>query len=330
MDGDKLMEFFELFGLTYRHLSITDYTKNVSISCPFAPWKAEHDYVKDAHPSMSVKVDAYGPSLLKCWTCGTEMSFLSLLTAYSLQLGGKFNCLLDRVRQAEMECERLRPIDFGKREPEIVVMEEEMLDRFENSVPQYIINRDIKPWNCQRWELRYDTTGILIRGQKRLVFPVRELSGDLVGFTSRAIHDWQSPKYHNEGFTASKVWYGEHMLDTKLDFAVVVEGQIDVLWLYQNGVQNILGAFGSSIGDYKAKKLTRQFDRIYECFDDDAAGQKARRALYKALGDSILVVPIKLPPGKDPAELSVAEVHKLFYPALRPQYKEVDSEQIQC
>jgi DNA primase len=162
------------------------------------------------------------------------------------------------------------------------------------------------------------------RFRGRLLWPIRELSGDVVGFGARRIHDDDriEAKYLNTPETPiykkSQVLYGVDMArrDIARSFqAVVVEGYTDVMACHLSGVPTAVATCGTAFGDDHARILRRLLldndefrGEVIFTFDGDEAGQKA--ALRAFQGDQNFVgqtyVAVE-PDGRDPCELRIAE-----------------------
>jgi DNA primase len=147
----------------------------------------------------------------------------------------------------------------------------------------------------------------------RLMFPLADARGRIVGFQARKLHD-DDPlkgKYVNspegELFHKSAILYGLHLARTaiaKQERGVVVEGNTDVIALRQAGFEPVVASMGTALTERQLKELQRLTRRLYLCFDSDAAGEEATlRGMELAkekLGCDIRVV--TLPKGQDPAD----------------------------
>jgi len=183
---------------------------------------------------------------------------------------------------------------------------------------------------------RYD------RFRNRLIFPIRNRDGQIVGFGGRALGDGK-PKYLNTAQTAvfdkSSVLYGIDLAKDairKSDTAVIVEGYVDAIMAHQVGHANVVASMGTALTEQQVGLLKRLTARIVLALDADAAGQAAmlrgidtmRGALdydevavvdprqlvrfERKLSTEILV--LALPEGKDPDEF--LRVHPGDWPAL--------------
>lgn len=141
----------------------------------------------------------------------------------------------------------------------------------------------------------------------RLIFPIRSVTGRVIGFAGRTLSDEDQPKYLNVTNTPlydkSKALYN---LDKakgliRTDGAVIVEGYMDVIGLAKAGVGNAVATCGTALTDEHIKLLLRYGDRIYLAFDGDRAG---RDAAWKAgrmfLLQGIDAKVVSFPEGVDP------------------------------
>jgi DNA primase catalytic core len=144
----------------------------------------------------------------------------------------------------------------------------------------------------------------------RLVFPIRNVTGRVIGFAGRALSDEDTPKYLNVTNTPlydkSKVLYNLDRAKGVLreEGAVVVEGYMDVIGLATAGVTNTVATCGTAMTPEHVKLLSRYTDRFYLAFDGDEAGMRAvwsAGTLFLRAGLDCRVV--ALPEGVDPDDL---------------------------
>jgi DNA primase len=147
---------------------------------------------------------------------------------------------------------------------------------------------------------------------RRLMFPLADARGRVVGFQARKLAD-DDPlrgKYVNspEGdlFKKGAILYGLHLARTaiaKQDRAAVVEGNTDVIALRQAGFEPVVASMGTALTDRQLEELGRLTRRVYLCFDADAAGQEATlRGMELAAVKGFDVKVVTLPRGQDPAD----------------------------
>jgi len=147
---------------------------------------------------------------------------------------------------------------------------------------------------------------------QRLMFPLADARGRVIGFQARKLHD-DDPlkgKYVNspesELFKKSSVLYGLHLARpeiAKQDRAVVVEGNTDVIALRQAGFEPVVAAMGTALTEQHLRELARLTKRVYLCFDADAAGEEATlRGMERAYAQGFEIRVVVLPEGQDPAD----------------------------
>ncbi|KAB2325574.1 DNA primase [Betaproteobacteria bacterium SCN1] len=162
------------------------------------------------------------------------------------------------------------------------------------------------------------TSGLAIDGERgrydrfrdRIMFPIRNVKGQIVGFGGRIL-DQGEPKYLNSPetplFHKGSEIYGLYEARTAIKAAgraIVVEGYMDVVALAQHGVEFAVATLGTATTPVHARTLLRHTDRLIYAFDGDNAGRKAAwRALentLEALQDGKAVSFLFLPEGEDP------------------------------
>lgn len=147
---------------------------------------------------------------------------------------------------------------------------------------------------------------------KRLIFPIFNLYGNVVGFSARVLEKTDFAKYKNTTqtivFDKSKCIYGIHQLkklktSEKINEIVIVEGQMDVISLFKSGIKNSVACMGTALTMYHAKDLKRFSDKVVLCFDGDSAGKKATlRSIEILVNAGLSVYVVTIPNGHDPDE----------------------------
>lgn len=142
----------------------------------------------------------------------------------------------------------------------------------------------------------------------RLIFPIWNMSGHVIGFGGRVLEAGQQPKYYNSPespfYHKSKVLYGLNFSRNEIDKTgevVLVEGYMDMLSLWQAGVRNAVAVSGTALTKDHVHILARFAKKAYLFFDGDAPGRKAvRRSLEPLLSMGVEVrIPV-LPAEEDP------------------------------
>lgn len=156
--------------------------------------------------------------------------------------------------------------------------------------------------------------GFYDRFRGRIMFPIRDTHGDVVGFTGRILVEKENSggKYVNTPQTIvydkSRIIFGldkaKQEIKTK-DLVVIVEGQMDVIACHQAGMKNVVASSGTALTEEQIKLLQRYTKNINMAFDADEAGQNAaKRGIDLAIEAGMRVRVIRIPEGKgkDPDE----------------------------
>ncbi len=189
-------------------------------------------------------------------------------------------------------------------------------------------------------------SGYYDRFRNRLLFPIRDTQGAVVGFGGRALGDGQTPKYLNSPqsavFDKSGILYGLDLARPnirRLSEVVIVEGYMDVVVAHQAGENNVVGTIGTALTDRHAELLKRIAKKVLLCLDPDVAGDMAALKGSEVLQEHAekLLVPVRgehgmmgveqrtqlqinimqLPRGVDPDELLLEEGGPARWQTLR-------------
>ncbi len=208
------------------------------------------------------------------------------------------------------------------------------------SVREYLKQRGIKPATQKAFMLGYSPTqwdalyknmvrnklnivkaiklGLLYKNKNneyfdkfhgRLMFPIHTPNGRVSAFGGRTLDPEQkTAKYINSPespiYSKRKTLYGLYYAKeeiAKTDRAILVEGYMDVISLYQNGIKNVVAASGTSLTEDQVRLLSRYTRNIVVIFDSDEAGKKAaKRSIEILLKFHFDVRLLSLPSGEDP------------------------------
>jgi DNA primase len=148
--------------------------------------------------------------------------------------------------------------------------------------------------------------------QRRLVFPLADARGRVLGFQARRLHedDPLQAKYVNtpesELFRKGSVVYGLDRARAAIQSgnrACVVEGNTDVIALRQAGFEPVVACMGTALTEQQLRELGRLTKRLVLAFDGDAAGESATlRGMELADAQGFAVRVLEVPPGLDPAD----------------------------
>ena len=121
--------------------------------------------------------------------------------------------------------------------------------------------------------------GVYDTFRNRLMFPVFDVRGNVIGFSGRILGDGE-PKYMNSPetpvFNKSKNLFGLNLAKkTKLGYIILCEGNVDVVALHQAGFDNAVASLGTSLTPEQARLISRYVSEVVIAYDGDTAGQKA-------------------------------------------------------
>lgn len=146
--------------------------------------------------------------------------------------------------------------------------------------------------------------------RNRVIFPIINTAGKVIGFGGRALTSEVMPKYLNS--PENKIFQKKNNLYAlnitrqdigKEGFAIIVEGYMDVISLYQNGVRNVSASLGTALTENQAKLVNRYTKNVVLSYDADDAGQKAAlRGIDVLKKENCKVKVLHVNDGKDPDE----------------------------
>jgi DNA primase len=149
--------------------------------------------------------------------------------------------------------------------------------------------------------------GFYDRFRGRIMFPIWDVHGSVVGFTGRVLVETEHSggKYVNTpqtlAYDKSRVLYGLNKAKLEIktkNKAVLVEGQMDVIACHQAGMKNVIAASGTALTHDQVRLIKRYTDTVAMAFDADAAGENAgRRGIGVALEEGLRVSVIRIPDG---------------------------------
>jgi DNA primase len=235
-----------------------------------------------------------------------------------LRAESRQKCLKDLLQKSKPE--RIEPIDDA------------CLEGLDVSHP-YMIERGFSEEILKLHHIGYyagrDSSSFM-RG--RIVFPMRDIDGKIIGFTGRSlIEDEVKRKQHNiakwlhsgglhrhYSLPKRSILYGiDHAVEyVRGGTVILVEGTIDVLRLQDTGVHNACAVLGDRLSRQQEMLIRQMGARVViPMFDADAAGKKANDNLKSRFSenDILSVRTIDLPDGKDPGDLSKTEIEELLH-----------------
>jgi DNA primase len=152
--------------------------------------------------------------------------------------------------------------------------------------------------------------GLYDRFRSRIMFPLADLRGRVLGFGARAMREGQRPKYlntsDNDVYHKGRHLYGGDLARAaaaKAGEVIVCEGYTDVIALHQAGFKNAVGLMGTALTDEQVGELGRMAQTVLLALDADSAGQEAMlKASRLAARRKLELRVVELPAGADPAD----------------------------
>lgn len=170
--------------------------------------------------------------------------------------------------------------------------------------------------------------------KNRIMFPLFDISGNVVGFSGRVYDEVSDNKYINtmetEIFKKGNLLYNYHNAKAearKNKNIIIVEGFIDVIRLWSIGIKNVVATMGTAITKNQASLIRKLSSNIILMFDGDKAGDKATKSfleLFEASDASIMIV--RLEDNLDPDEYILTKgkdkmMYHLSHPMSKTSYK---------
>lgn len=147
------------------------------------------------------------------------------------------------------------------------------------------------------------TTGMLIKSEKgriydryrnRIMFPIHDRTGRIIGFGGRIIDKNQKPKYLNSPesaiFQKSRELYGLFQIiknNPNPEYIIIVEGYMDVIMLAQYGIPYAVATLGTATSSSHIKLLLRHTKKLIFCFDGDTAGKNAAKTAMEVVASEL-------------------------------------------
>lgn len=330
---DRVREAVDIVELISSYITLKKSGANYTALCPFHTEKS---------PSFSV---SQTKQIYHCFGCGEGGNAISFLMKYeNLPFPDALERLADRVgialpKQGKGEDYAVlydinrAAADFYRKQlqsaPAAVAgyvkkraLSPQTLEKFMlgyapdawDGCSNYLVGKKFRPQDIEKAGLtKISSSGNPIdRFRHRLIFPILDEHGKVVGFGGRALaDDEKGPKYLNSPetpvYAKSRVIYGLNWALPKIrseNRVLIVEGYIDLIALHQAGVENAVATSGTAFTDSQCKTLKRYTPNLVMIFDGDEAGRKAAaRATEVAAAQQVRPSVAMLPAGMDPDEL---------------------------
>lgn len=346
----QVLQAADIVDVVSRYVSLHRAGKEFKGLCPF------HD---DRHPSMTVSP---AKQIFKCFACGAggdaikfiqlkeNLGFLEARAMLAEQLGIRLE------RTASGEVFRSQRMDLSRINTWAADFFRSMaLGPAGQVARQYVERRGVKSEWAEKFRIGFapdSWDSLLIAGRKagiaderlfeaglvkrrengngyydtfrnRVMFPIQDISGHVVGFGGRALDD-NPAKYLNSPesvlFSKGKTLFGLNLAREQAQKAgriLVVEGYMDCLACQQSGYGETVAVLGTALTDMHVQMLKRHVQSVVLVFDGDEAGIKAAdRSVEIVLNGQLDVRLVILPGGNDPADLLMEGQKDVFEAAL--------------
>jgi len=352
---EKIKERLNIVDLLGTYIKLEKAGKNLKARCPFHNEKTPSFFV-------SPERDSY-----YCFGCGAKGDIFTFVQEFEgLDFFGALKLLAERTG-VELTRENI-----GQRNDKEAIFNalEAATQFFESNLPKSqsalkylekrgLTEKTIKDWRigfvADDWRNLYDylnarkftdneieQAGLIKRNERsfydrfrgRIMFPIRDGAGRVVGFSGRILpenDDGKSAKYLNSPETAvfnkSRLLYGFDLAKLaikKFDYTVIVEGQMDIIMAHQAGFINVVATSGTALTPEHLTLLRRISNRVIMAFDADKAGVNAATKAWQlalSLGMEVKIAEFK--EGKDPADVILQDKEK-FKEALKDSMHIID------
>lgn len=316
------------------YIPLTPKGKNYFGKCPF------HD---DHAPSMSVSKEK---QIYTCFSCGATGNVFKFVMDYeNVSFPESINIVANKAGLNYHLATKASAPMYHKELYEIYDISAKVYQNNINTASgkeakEYLRSRDISDEAIKEFGIglaskKRDLITNLLRGKKysekdmlrsgiviessgeyhdiyynRIMFPIWDVSGKVVGFSGRVFHGETNYKYINtketDIFKKGELLYNYHRAKEfarQKDTIIIMEGQLDVIRAYSVGIKNVIGTMGTAITKKHALLIKRLARNVILCFDGDNAGAKATLACSREL-EAIDIIPkiVRLEDNMDPDE----------------------------
>lgn len=334
---NEIRQSVDIVDVIGNYLSLQKKGRNYIALCPF------HD---DSHPSMSISPEKQIYMCFVCHNGGNVFTFLKNYLKISYIEAVKMVATMGNIDISEYNLEkRVQPVD-QKLEPLYKMHDEanKIYNHYLNTklaleAKEYLTSRKMTDEIINTFEIGYAPnnnvllkafekmdfnrvsmfeSGLIIEASKgydrfinRIMFPLHDVSGRVVGFSGRIYQPTQNEaKYMNSPesdiFIKGEMLYNYHRVieeTRQAGFVIITEGFMDVIAFYKAGIKNAVAIMGTALTKGHIKLLKRLSKTVYLCLDGDQAGKNATIKCIDVLWqEDFTIKVVNLPDGLDPDE----------------------------
>jgi DNA primase len=346
----KVQEANDIVDVISEHVSLKKKGREMVGLCPF------HD---DHRPSLNVNADKQIFKCFACGAGGDVLKFVQMRENLTFPQAIRRLAQRAGIKLKPAATTKTKSQQNEADPNQLAKLNAWAVEHFQNNLAdkekgdaarKYIAQRQITPESIKKWQLglalsgdaliaaansrsiplklleqaglvvmRTDGGGFTDKFVNRLMFPIADATGRIIGFGGRTL-DETGAKYLNSPATAlfdkSNALYGLYHARSHIassGVAVVVEGYTDCIMAHQFGCTNVVASLGTSFTTGQARILRRYAKEAVLLFDSDAAGiEAANRALEVCLLHRIDIKLAHIPEGKDPCDFLLAAGRQQF------------------
>ena len=232
---------------------------NIQANCPF------HG---ETRPSWGIM--KYYPYVYHCFTCGVSGTVIKLIEHQK-------DCNpIEAYRIAEkygyIESDKMKEGAYT-----VPTMTEIELERYTLFYNKKMLKRGLSKRVLKEWEVGYDIEN------NRHTFAIRDENSKLIGMASRRVKGFGTKYMFHKGTQKGSVLYG--LFKCHYGTAIIVEGFVDALKLWELGVRNVVALMGNQASKKQIELITRNFNKVYIALDNDEEGKfGARKLIWQLKG----------------------------------------------
>ncbi|MDK3155846.1 DNA primase [Kamptonema cortianum] len=329
---DEIRRRADIVDLVGQRVALKKTGKNWKGLCPF------HD---DRNPSFIVSAE-FGS--YRCWSCGAKGDVFTFVMETQRVEFPEALKILAKEYGVKLEASQPGASDLRQNiQQAMAVAQSFFVDELKRSpnAKEYLTGRKIDESVIQEWGIGYApdigealavrlkkaglslsecaqaflvkqdaSGGYMDQFRGRITFPIHDERGKLVAFGGRILGDG-IPKYINSSdtpvYNKSRLLYGMHLAKEQIakeEFAVLVEGYLDVIACHRAGIKNTVASLGTALTDEQIKLLSRWCPKVVVLYDSDTAGIKAAERAAELIQSHKLTVRIAcIPEDSDPDTL---------------------------
>jgi len=329
-----------------RYINVTRKGSQQLAICPFHNDHSPSMTVNDQRGMWFCFVDNIGGDAIKFVQLYKRVDFVEALKDICQALNWNFDEYADKPKQVSAH------VEMGKK---LMTKSSQLYQKYgmqgdQNIFKDFLLKRGVDPELAKTYQLGYSPNGNVLleylysipsekdrdyalkiafeigllkdKNQSqydtfrdRIMFPIWDFQGHVIGYTSRSVREEQIPKYLNSTdsflFNKRQLLYGFHLAKNAIrekDSVIIVEGNMDQISLYAKGFQHSVAIMGVGLGDSALKRLMSMTTNIYLCLDNDQAGLKATERINEQwMSEGVIPRFINLHPHKDPDDFLKAE-----------------------